>query len=426
MTGSKSKGRVLCAGLSAMLLVLAAACSSSAKSATTTTQPVNVANALGAPNPARGTPVKVGLITNGADCAQCAGAPAAETPVGRATVKWLNQYMNGLAGHPIELDVCDDALDPGKTSDCANQLIRDGVVAVVIGSDGVIETSWKILHDAGIPVINYAATQSSLLQDSKSTFVMADPQAFVVNTPLGVAESAGAKTVSVIVVNLPIATDIYGSGIQKLFASHGIKLDLVPVALGTNDMTPQAQQIVAKNPNGVAMIVGPDSFCIPAINGLAEVGFTGKVATISQCTTDAMRKAIPGSRLNGIVVAAIAPQGDNNDASMRQYQAVLDRYATTHVDPNDAVPLMVFSSLGALSVATKDLKGAVTPKSIITAFRSMPNEVLPGSGGRHFQCNGKASPSNAAVCSHSIMAATLDNSGQPKSYQVVNDSSANG
>src|SRR5262249_33399406 len=155
--------------------------------------------------------------------------------------------------------------DPGKTSDCANQLIRDGVAAVVIGSDGVLETSWKILHDAGIPVVNYAATQSSLLQDSASTFVMADPQAFVVNTPMGVAESAGAKEVSVIVVDLPIATDVYDSGVQQLFQSHNLKLDLVPVALGTADMTPQAQQIVSKNPDGVVMVVGPDSFCIPAI-----------------------------------------------------------------------------------------------------------------------------------------------------------------
>jgi branched-chain amino acid transport system substrate-binding protein len=415
---------VVGASLATILVVLAAACSSSAKSAApTTTLPANP-NALGTPQPAHLAPVKVGLITNGADCAQCGGAPAAETPVAQATVKWLNAYMDGLADHTIDLDVCDDALDPGKTSDCANQMIRDGVAAVVIGSDGVIETSWKILHDAGIPVINYAATQSELLQDKSSTFVMADPAAFVVNSPLGVAKQTGAKTVSVIVVDLPIATDIYGGNTPNLFTQAGVKLDLVPIPLGTADMTPQAQQIYAKNPNGVVMIVGPDQFCIPAIKGLQAVGFTGKIVTISQCLTDAARKAIGGSALNGTVVAAIAPQGEANDASMQQYQAVLDKYATTHVDPNDAVPLMVFSSLAALSVATKHLQGAVTPKSVIAAFRSMPNEVLPGAGGRHFQCNGTASPTNAAVCSTSIFAATLNDKGEPQSFQLVNDSAA--
>jgi branched-chain amino acid transport system substrate-binding protein len=412
------------------MIVVSAACSSKSSTASSaTTQPPSpnaLASALGTPEPAQGTPVKVGLITDGADCAQCAGAPASETPVAQATVKWLNAYMGGLAGHQIDLDVCDDALDPGKASDCANQMIRDGAVAVVIGSDGVIETAWKILHGAGIPVINYAATQTDLLQDKASTFVMADPAAFVVNTPLGVAKSAGAHEVSVIVLDLPIATDIYGGNTPQLFSQQGLKLDLVPVPISTPDMTPQAQQIVSKNPNGVVMIVGDDQFCIAALNGLAAVGFTGKVVMISQCLTAATLKAIPGDRLKGVMVAAIAPQSDPNDQSMKQYRAVLDKYSSSHVDPTDAVSLMVFSSFGALSVATKDLKGAVTPKTVITAFRTMPNEVLPGSGGRHFRCNGTTSPTEGAVCSESVFAATLDNKGQPQSYQVVNDTTTDG
>jgi branched-chain amino acid transport system substrate-binding protein len=429
MTGFRSKGRVLGACLTAVLVLALAACGSSSKSSSSssssssTTSPAN-ASALGTPRPARGTPVKIGLLTDGADCAQCGGAPASETPVAEATVKWLNAYMNGLAGHPIQLDVCDDALDPGKASDCANQMIRNGDAAVVIGSDGVIETAWNVLHGAGIPVINYAATQSKLLQDKTSTFVMADPAAFVVNTPIGVAKKVGAHKVSIVVVDLPIATDIYGGKTPKLFSQQGLKLDLVPVPLGAADMTPQAQQIYAKNPNGVAMIVGPDQFCIPAINGLAAVGFSGKIVTISQCLTDATRKAIPGSRLKGAVVASIAPQGDPNDPSMQQYQAVLDKYASTKVDPNDAVPLMVFSSLAAVSAATQHLQGAVTPKSVIAAFRDMPDEVLPGAGGRHFRCDGHASPGQPAVCSTSIFAATLNGEGKPQSFQLVNGSSA--
>jgi branched-chain amino acid transport system substrate-binding protein len=424
MMGSRTRRRVRYPAVAA-ILVFGAACSSSAHSTSPTTQPAS-SDALGTPNPARGTPVKVGLITNGADCAECAGAPAAETPVAQATVQWLNQYMNGLAGHKIDLEVCDDAIDAGKTTDCANQMIRDGVAAVVIGSDGVIETSWKILHDAGVPVINYAATQKSLLQDSKSTFVLADPAAFVVSTPIGLAKNTGAKKVSVMVLDLPIATDIYHGNTPKLFAQQGLKLNIVAAPLGTPDMTPQAQQVVAKNPNGVVMIVGNDQFCIAGMNGLASVGFTGKVALISQCLTAATRKAVPGSRLNGVTVAAIAPQDDNSDASMKQYQAVLDKYATTKVDPNDAVPLMVFSSLGALSVATQHLQGAVTPKSVINAFRTMPSEVLPGAGGRHFQCDGKASPTEAAVCSASVFAATLDSHGNPTHFRLLNDASTDG
>ena len=226
-----------------------------------------------------------------------------------ATSAWLNAHMHGLAGHPITLDVCVDDLDPGKASDCANQMIRDDVDAVVIGSNGVIETSWKILHDAKIPVITNAVTSSALLTDTSSTFMINDPIAQVVNLPIAVAKDVGAKKISTIVVDLPIATDVYKNS-KSLFDESGVTVDVVPVALGTADLTPQAQQIETNNPDGLVSIVGPDTFCIAALNSLRAVGYQGSRFMISQCLTDATRKAIPGSSLKGIVTASLAPIGD--------------------------------------------------------------------------------------------------------------------
>jgi branched-chain amino acid transport system substrate-binding protein len=368
--------------------------------------------------------VKVGFITDG----ETAGGATAgnEQPVAKATVQWLNEHMNGLAGHPIALDICVDQLDPSKAIDCANQLIRDKVAVVVIGSDGVIESPWKILHDAHIPVINNAVTISTLLEDPTSTFIVNDPIAQVVDAPAALATDEHVKKVSVIVVDLPIATDIYTGSTPNLFKRKGLGLDVVPVALGTPDITPQAQQIVAKNPDGLVSIVGPDAFCIAALQGLRAVAFQGSRFMIQQCLTDATRKAMSGGELKGINTVSLAPLGDNSDTSMRQYQAVLDRYATSKVDPSDIVGLMVFQSIGALSVGTQGLKGAVTPASVTEALKGMKNEVLPGSGGRHFRCNGKASTARPAVCSVSIFVATLDAEGNAVKYRVENDAPIGG
>ena len=138
------------------------------------------AELLGPQAPATGEPVKVGFITDG----EADGSAAQnEEPVAKATVQWLNEHMNGLAGHPISLDICVDHLDPGTATDCANQMIRDNVAVVVIGSNGVIESSWNLLHDAHIPVINNAVTISTLLEDPDSTFIVNDPLAQVVDVP---------------------------------------------------------------------------------------------------------------------------------------------------------------------------------------------------------------------------------------------------
>jgi branched-chain amino acid transport system substrate-binding protein len=426
LTSVATRRRFVLTAVMSVTLLIAAACggkdsggssSGSSKSGETTT--TAAASLLGAAAPATGTPVKVGLITNGGQCSGCGNKD--EEPVAQATVDWLNQHQNGLAGHKIDLDVCVDDSDPGKTSDCANQMIRDDVAAVVIGTSGVIETSWKILHDAHIPVINQSTTNTGMLQDSASTFILNDPAANTIAFPIGVAKDKGTKKVSVLVVDVPAATDIYKTG-KSAFEKAGLQLQLVPVALGTPDMTPQAQQIVAKNPDGLVMIVGHDQICIPAIQGLYAVGFHGSIATISQCVTDAMRKAIPSNQVKGIQLSSIAPLGDENDESLQQYEAVVNTYAPGKgVDLKSTVGIGMFESFGALGVGTKGLNGTVSPASVTAALKSMKNETLPGSGGLLFRCNGKASASSPGVCSAGVLTTSLDANGNTTTYKVLNN-----
>jgi branched-chain amino acid transport system substrate-binding protein len=106
---------------------------------------------------------------------------------------------------------------------------------------------------------------------------------------------------------------------------------------------------------------------------------------------------------------------------MRQYLAVLNRYAKGGVDPKDVVGLGVFQSFGALSVGTRGLAGEVAPATVVAAMKAMKNDVLPASGGRLFRCNGKASRFGAAICSTSVAATTLDAHGNPIRYTLENN-----
>jgi ABC-type branched-subunit amino acid transport system substrate-binding protein len=416
--------------VAAAIALVSAACGSSgssgaAKPSSTTRAPSSNTALLGTPQKATGTPVKIGQITTGGNCSGCTSNY--EEPAASAAASWLNDYQNGVAGHPITLDVCVDNNDPGKATDCANQMIRDGVAAVVLGSSGVIETEWKILNDAGVPVIEHASTQPSLMQDTKSTFVLADPNAQTLNLPIAVAKQAHAKKVSLIVVDVPTATDLYKQQSTKdAFKKAGIEWKMIAVPLGQADLTPQAQQVITDNPDGVVAIIGSDVTCIPALNGLHSLGFKGTVTTISYCITDAMRKAVPGEVVKGMRFGAEAPFGDTSDRSMQQYAAILDKYVKGQVPFEDQPAVTVFQAVGALGMGTKGLTGNVTPASITAALKGMDNVVLPASGGRVFRCNGKASSGNAAVCSVSLVTATLDAKGNPTKYTVVNNNPISG
>ena len=173
--------------------------------------------------------------------------------------------------------MCVDANDPGKGADCANQMLRDDVVAVVLGSSGISETEWKILHDAGVPVVNHSTTSPDLIQDAKSTFILYDPAAQTVTLPIAVAKDVGAKKVSLIVIDVPDRDRHLQARLDEEGSSRtpGSTSTSSPCRSAHADLTPQAQQVVADNPDGVVAIIGHDVFCIPALNALHSLGFHG-------------------------------------------------------------------------------------------------------------------------------------------------------
>ena len=89
----------------AALIAVAAMATASLAGTGGASRPTQKSNVLGTKNPATGTPVKVGVISNGKtptiDNSQ-------ETPVAEATASWINDYLGGIGGHPIHLVICND------------------------------------------------------------------------------------------------------------------------------------------------------------------------------------------------------------------------------------------------------------------------------------------------------------------------------
>ena len=200
-----------------------------------------------------------------------------------------------------------------------------------------------------------------------------------------------------------------------------LEFNVIPVPLGASDFTPQAQQIVADNPDGVVSIIGHDVFCIPALNALNSLGYHGTITTISYCITDAMRKAAPANLVKGMHFGAEAPFGDTSDPSIQQYAAIIDKYAEGQGARRRPARITVFQPVTAIAVGAAGLKGAVTAASVTAAMKAMPSSVLPAAGGRVFRCNGKASTFGPAVCSVSTITGSLDADGKPTDYKVANN-----
>ncbi len=398
----------------------AAASTGASGAATTTTAATSttrsVTDLFGTVKPATGDPVLVGFISAGKTPQLDSQI---EVDVAEASVKWINERKGGIGGRPIKLVTCTDGGDAGKAGDCANELIRQNVVVAILASSGVVNNQWQPLHDSKIPVITTAAS-GKLTKDPDSTFALASPLAGITAVAVQAAKDVKAKKLTAVVIDVPAATDIFKNAASTLKSKYGLDQDIVPVALGTADMTPQMQKIVSGGDPGVIFVLGNDSFCIAAFNGLRTVGFKGTIATSSACMSDATRKAVPGDYLKGMRISSGTPTGDAANPSVQLYETVMKAYGKS-IDLSRGIGASVFISFSTMNLGLGSMTGTVSPTTIISTMKALKWQELPGSGGLHFRCNGKAEPDNAAVCVPGILVSALDEKGQTTTFTVAFD-----
>lgn len=423
-TSGRGRRRTAVATLSA-LAFLAAACGDDSSSGgdegsgDAGLETDEVDELLGAADEASGDPVRIGMVSDGATDAF---DNRDELRAAEATAEYWNTHQAGVAGRPVEVVTCETGADEAGATDCANQFIESDVVAVGLSQSAVQETIWEALHDAGIPTFWFQASGEGPTEDPDSSYVLLNPEAALFGLPVAVAEDVGADAVSFVVIDVPQArTGLEEQG-PEILGNAGLDLEVVPVAAGTADMTPQMQE-VADSGAEVVHVTGNDAFCIAAFNGLAAVGYEGEIVAISQCITDATREAVDGEILEGIHVTSTMALGDTEAETYRRYEAVMADFGDEVEEVDHPTAMGGYVTMASLLTALAEFEGdEVTAETANEAIRSMPEQDLPGSTGGTFQCGGSASPELPAVCTNDSLQTQLDGEGEPTTYELVDSS----
>jgi branched-chain amino acid transport system substrate-binding protein len=413
-------GRVLAVGVAGALLVAATGCSknntASGGSTTTTTATKGAEELLGPKNPAKGAPVRIGMVSDGKTQAY---DNTDELRAAQATADWLNAHKGGIGGRPIELVTCQIAGDPGGAADCANQMVEKHVAAVTLSQSAVAQSLWEPLHKAGVPTFILQGFGDAISKDTKSSFMMFNPVATFFGLPVAVAKAEHAKKIAFVVIDVPQAVDIL-SNAKATLGKVGLDYELVRVPVGTADMTSQMQQ-VANSGAKVVHVIGNDAFCIAAFQGLKAVAYNGSITAISQCITDATRKALPGG-LTGINMLATQALGATDDPTYQQYRAVMAAYGKNVKDVTNFIAMGGYAAVASLGAALQNISGTVTPATVAQAIKTMPESEMPGGAGAKFKCGGSADPNQPAICTNQWLRTTLDANGLPTTYRVEDSS----
>src|ERR1700721_135489 len=121
----------------AVLALTAAGCSSSSSSGSSSPSTSGSATAaaagsgLGTPHKATGTPYVFGMIND-----ETGAVTFPEARQGSiAAVDYVNNYLNGINGHPIKIDSCTGDGTPATAARCANQLVASHPLAILGAAD---------------------------------------------------------------------------------------------------------------------------------------------------------------------------------------------------------------------------------------------------------------------------------------------------
>lgn len=388
------------------LVVAVGACGSDEEDTSETGDATVAEDVLGEPNPATDSPVKVGFVSDG----RTVSVDNSAFPVAaQATVDYVNEYEGGIGGHEIDLVACETEGEPGKATACANELVQDGVVLTIMPETISPAAVHTVLSENGVPLFVYAVTDPVILEDPDDTFNLGGLAPALAELPIAVAEENDIEKVSVMVVDVPAATAGYEGALATVFDDAGIELEVIKIPLGQADLSQQINEIVTGDPT-VAFLVGDDTLCISAMNGLRVNGFTDPIAAVPNCFREAVIEAV-GANIEGASVASLGPSGDDANGGIQLWNAILAEYAPDFGDPD--VGLSSFMTTYSALQVLADMTGDITPETVSSTIRNAPELPLVTGEGLGFRCNGKADPANPAVCTRGALKVSYDADGTP-------------
>ena len=371
-------------------------------------------NALGTPRPASGSAVTLGMISDGGS-GTVGTAPLVEQGA-KAAVAYENEYGDGLEGHKIDLYICENQETPAGGQACANDMVQQGVAAVIEPFTGQGQTEVPTIVKAGIPYITMSGGSTAELT-TPGAFALQGGFPAILGAMAMQAKQEGYKKVALLVANVPSVVQATEGLGGIVFKAAGVGLQVVAVNPGTADMTPQLESAVSGGASAVGE-AGDVTFCSSFLRAYAALGLHLPRYVVATCldpsilNSPSLDKVMKGSWLAG---AGTASAG--NDAF---YAAIVHRYAPK-VNPNpNASANDLAGMLPVLSLADI-MKGSAQPVTALGILRQTEaarDVVLPMFGTLTFTCNGTAIPLLKSVCSSTAAVGVLGSGYQVSHIEI--------
>ncbi len=374
-------------------------------------EPADTGDAIfGEPNPAEGDPFVVGfpVDTGGEALDNIEAQIAAE-----ATGEYINEFLGGIEGRPLEIQFCSTRQSVGSATDCANEFIQNGVSAVVVGATPFGEIIAGAMAEAGIPYIANVAASNAELGGPSAAILTGDVFA-TWGAPAAYLGENGLSNFAVLAIDVPSVKQ----GAELLFIpayeAAGFNASLALVPPGTADMS---ANVAAISDVDAWLVIGDAAFCTSALQAVKAQSPDTPIYLTFQCVSADAADAVGG--FEGVRVVQ-GTRLDDADPETALFDAVLERYVDEDLDGlgrgfmSDAfVATLAFDRL------MEGYTGDGSAESVLAQVKGA-SAILPLSGGTELNCDEPALPFAPSVCSAGAWLTELDFNGAPTEFESVN------
>lgn len=343
-----------------------------------------------APVEASGEPIKIGHINQ-------EDVPIGSFPEVRlgaeAAVDFINAELGGVDGRPLELVTCIANFSVEGSQACAQQMVQEGVVAVVGGLDITSNGSIPILEQNGIPYVGGIPVNFDEMQSPVSfQFSGGSPGAMIAFATDAIDH--GAEDVAVVYAEFGPVEAAARYGIDEL-EKAGVTVHEVSYPIVATDMLPVLTEAGSGDPDAILMFAA-DAACVRSMETRRDLGITADLYMVGSCAAPAIL-AEAGDAAEGLIVNIEGPLGDSDVVDGPLYQAAVARYGPDGLEAASAGTVSFRGTMNLWAAMTAVGADDLSPEAITEWLRGTVDQ--PSYDGYPYTCDGQQVPDLPALCS---------------------------
>ena len=342
---------------------------------------------FGTAKKATGTPYVFGMINDETDAVTFPEARQGAI----AAVDYVNNYLDGINGHPIVIDSCIGDGTPATAARCAYQLVADHPLAILGAADVGGPASIPIYAHAnlaylgGIPFTPVPETASNSIQFWSVS--VGDNAAAAVYA----AKTLGIKSVAIVYFSNAQGESLLPQ-ITPVFKAAGVTtVKDIPLSPTSPDPSPQAALVEGSGAQ-LAYVDIPNG-CGNVLKALKSVGYTGKIMGIDPCSAPPVIAAAAGGA-EGMYIASPFQLQSGSSAQAQLFTAAMKKWAAPGT-LIDSISTAGFATVMNVQQVLSTITGTPTTASILAAFKTGTH---PNFLSHPYTCNGEALKGAAAIC----------------------------